>query len=50
MELRTYEFTGSDPTFGPIGIAHVVPEPGGLRLLAAATAALAIARRGRRSS
>jgi len=50
MELRTYEFTGSDPTFGPIGIAHVVPEPGGLPLLAAAAAAFAIARRGRRSS
>lgn len=27
MALRTYEFSGSDPAFGPVGVAAVVPEP-----------------------
>jgi len=27
MALRTYEFSGSDPVFGTVGIASIVPEP-----------------------
>jgi hypothetical protein len=27
MVLRTYEFSGSDPALGPVGVAAVVPEP-----------------------
>ena len=50
MELRTYEFTGSDPSFGPLGVALVVPEPGGLTLGAVAAVVLAIARRRRRTA
>ena len=42
MALRTYDFSGSDPSFGPIGIA-VVPEPSGGALAAAAAAAAAVA-------
>lgn len=27
MALRTYEFSGSDPAFGAVGVAAIVPEP-----------------------
>jgi len=27
MALRTYEFSGSDPAFGPLGFAVIVPDP-----------------------
>jgi len=27
MALRTYEFSGSDPAFGAVGYAVIVPEP-----------------------
>ena len=49
MALRTYEFSGSDPSFGPIGIA-VVPEPSGGALAAAAAVALVLGMRTRRKT
>ena len=45
MALRTYEFSGSDPAFGPVGVATVVPEPAGWLLLAAGAAGVAVAAR-----
>jgi len=44
MLLRTYEFSGSDPAFGPVGVAAVVPEPSAW-LLALAGAFTAMAAR-----
>jgi hypothetical protein len=42
MELRTYDFSGDEPSFGPLGIAMVVPEPGALGLAAVAMLALGL--------
>ena len=44
MVLRTYEFSGSDPAFGPEGVAAVVPEPS-TWLLALAGVSMAMAAR-----
>ena len=49
MELRSYEFSGAEPSFGPLGVA-VVPEPGGASLVAMAAAALALGLLERRRS
>ena len=46
MELRTYDFSGDEPSFGPLGVAMVVPEPGAMGM--AAVAALALGLRCRR--
>jgi hypothetical protein len=48
MALRTYEFSGSDPAFGPVGVAAVVPEPTAWLLAVAGVTAVAATRRGRR--
>lgn len=45
MALRTYEFSGSDPAFGPVGVAVIVPEPSAWLLLAAGVAAVTVAGR-----
>lgn len=45
MALRTYEFSGSDPAFGPVGVAAVVPEPAAWVMALAGVAAAAAARR-----
>jgi len=48
MELREYDFSSDEPSFGPLGVAMVVPEPGAMGL--AAVAALALGLRFSRSS
>lgn len=48
MALRTYEFSGSDPAFGAVGVAAVVPEPAAwLLALAGVAAAVTTRLRGR---
>jgi hypothetical protein len=48
MALRTYEFSGSDPAFGVVGVAAVVPEPAAwLLALAGVAAAVTTRLRGR---
>ena len=42
MELREYEFSGDDPSFGPLGVAVVVPEPSAVGLAAIAAIALGL--------
>ena len=42
MELRMYDFSGDDPSFGTLGVAMVVPEPGTLGLAAVAILALGL--------
>lgn len=50
MELRAYEFSGDDPSFGPLGVAVVVPEPGTMGLFAVAALALGMSCSRRRAS
>lgn len=47
MALRTYEFSGSDPAFGPVGVAAVVPEPAAWVITLAGVMAAAAARKNR---
>lgn len=48
MALRTYEFFGTDPVFGPVGVAAVVPEPAAWLLAVVGVAVAAAA--GRRAA
>jgi hypothetical protein len=42
MELRQYDFSSDEPSFGPLGVAMVVPEPGAIGLAAVAALALGL--------